>query len=140
MGEHVTAHVEQDDAVAAEPLRRVVQRCGDCARTRVRVDQHGLRTRGAGDVRLAEQKATGAARVRAAERDRRVQRLGADHLCEQARPRDRVDRPALPGEPADDGFAAEQLSSRERADDVPAAADAHDQRAWAVGGGRNGDR
>ena len=72
------------------------------------------------------------------ERDGVVQPLGVLDLVEPARAGDRVDRTALPGRGRRPRRRRAAAADRERADDVPAAADAHDQRARAVGGARNG--
>jgi hypothetical protein len=81
-----------------------------------------------GHARLGEAKAARAARVRPGQADDVVEALGeALRLVERARPRDGVDRPPLPGDPADDAARAQplgQVGGGQRADDVSAAADA----------------
>jgi hypothetical protein len=59
-----------------------------------------------------------------------VQRPRAGHLVEPARAGQRVDRPPLPGQAAEDGLASGgggDARRRERADDVAAPADAEAQ-------------
>jgi len=77
-------------------------------------------------VRLGEQEAPWAARLRPCERDDVVQRQRTLKLVEAPRAGERVDRPPLPGQAADDDAvpgALDELGSGERADYVAAAAD-----------------
>ena len=108
-------------------LRRAGQPVGDGGRAARRVEQQDGLAEVAGHVRLGEAKAAGPGGVRAGEGGVRVQRLRRGQLVDAPRTGQRVDRPALPGQPADDRRRAErlrQLGDDERADDVTAAADA----------------
>ena len=111
----------------ASSVRGVRQPGGDRRGAAAGVQQqHGLAEM-ARHVRLGEVKAARAGRVGSGERDGAVQRAGAGQLADAPRAGPGVDRPALPGQPADDRGRAEQprqLGDRQRADDVTAAADA----------------
>src|SRR5439155_1570672 len=113
--------VEHHDQVAAQPLRGVVEPGGHGAGAGVRVDEEGRDAERLGDTALGEAKAARPGGGRAGERGDVVEPLDEPvGLVERARPGERVDRPPLPGQPADHGGRAEplgQVGGRPRADD-----------------------
>jgi hypothetical protein len=133
VGEHVAADVEEDDEVAVEPIGGLGDPVGHGARTGVHVHEHGRLAEQAGHARLAEHHASRAhARVRAREEHARRQRLGVLDLAHGTRAGLRVDRLALPRDAAHDRMGAviepRRLRRRQRAHDVPAAADSDHER------------
>ena len=146
--EHVAADVEQHDeveprcvAAAATPAAAPAGPPLGSTSTRRRAEQLG-------HAGLGEAEAAGPVVSGPRERGGGVQELGVVDLGERRGPGQRVDRPALPGQPADDRGRAEALGDggrRERTGDVTAAADPDDEDARgvasrALGGGGGGRR
>ncbi len=126
VGEDVAADVEQDHGVAAQPAGRDGEALGHRRGARMRVDQDGRLAEQLGHPALGEAEAARARGIGPGQRDGRMQRLGAGHLVEAPRTRERVDRAPLPGQAAEDGRRAARLGhrgGRKRAHDVTAAAD-----------------
>ncbi len=132
--EHVSAHVEQDDEIAAEPIGGRLDPAGDPSRAAVDVDERRRAAEMRGDAGLRQARSLGRPPLGPAERG-----VALAESLDPAQVRERaragvvgVDREPLPGHPAELGRSAGALDLARRgdcADDVTAAPDPEDERA-----------
>ena len=125
---HVAAYVHEHEQVRTELAGGRREAGGDLERPGVRIDQQHLLTEQLRQARFGKADAVRAhARVAIRGEDRRRELARALDLVGAARPRQRVDRPALPGHPAEQRLGAvvdaRMLGGGQRAHHVTAAAD-----------------
>ncbi len=137
MGQGVSAHVDEDDQIHAERGSRGGDPVRQLGRTQRGVHEHGLLTEQFGHPRLRKEH-PGLTHARACGRRHHARREPprALDLRLGAWPGLRIDRPALPADPANHGLRAvhpARLGCGERAHHVATSADPKHQRAPGAG-------